>query len=152
MFGSVLNGKCLWCNVILFTAMLLTLRQDERRLCNCLPQCDDVNFAVDSEEQIEWQVKKRNCNLNERLRTKQQQLNTTCGFWFMLPRYCGTSVRTFGMYILSPSSKFELVLESGTLYNGRVKETCRVESRMGEKRTGFWEASRSYKWQIFHEI
>jgi hypothetical protein len=56
--------------------MLVTLRENEKRLCNCLPQCDDVNFVVDFAEQIEWQVKQRNCNLNESLRTKQQQLNT----------------------------------------------------------------------------
>jgi len=87
--------------------MLVTLRENEKRLCNCLPQCDDVKFAVDFTEQIEWQVKKRNCNLNESLRTKQQQLNTARGFWFMLSRYCGTSVRTFGLNILPPSSKFK---------------------------------------------
>jgi hypothetical protein len=39
--------------------MLVTLRKDEERLCNCLPQCDDVNYAVDFEEQITWQVETR---------------------------------------------------------------------------------------------
>jgi hypothetical protein len=34
--------------------MLVTLRKDEHRLCNCLPPCDDVNYAIDSEKQIEW--------------------------------------------------------------------------------------------------
>ena len=69
--------------LILLTALLVTLRENEKRLCNCLPQCDDVNFAVDFAEQIEWQVKKRNCYLSESLRTKQQQLNTARGFWSM---------------------------------------------------------------------
>ena len=89
------------------TAVLVTLREDEKRLCNCLPQCDDVNFAVDFAEQIEWQVKKRNFNLREILRTKQQQLSTALGFSFMLRRYCGTSVRIFWINILPPSSKIK---------------------------------------------
>ena len=132
--------------------MLVTLREGEKRLCNYLPPCDEICFEVEYMKQIERQVKKRNCNLNESLRTKQQQMNTARGFWFMLPRCCGTSVQTFGINVLPPSSKFELVLESGTLYNVRVKETCRVESRMGKKRTGVWQASISYKWQILHEM
>ena len=93
-----LNDKCLWFTLILLTAILVTLQEDGKRLCNCLPQCDDVKYTTDFEEQIEWQVQKKNRNLKESLRTKQQQLSTVRGFWFTLPRYCGTSVRMFLKY------------------------------------------------------
>jgi hypothetical protein len=49
--------------------MLVTLREGEKRLCNCLPPCDDVVFEAGYMKQIEWQVKKRNCKLNESLIT-----------------------------------------------------------------------------------
>jgi hypothetical protein len=45
-------------SLILLTDMLVTLREDKKRLCKCLPQCDDVKFAVDFAEHIKWQVKK----------------------------------------------------------------------------------------------
>jgi hypothetical protein len=49
-----LSDKFLLCTLILLTARLVTLRDDEKRLCNCLPQCDDVSYAVAYEEQIQW--------------------------------------------------------------------------------------------------
>ena len=52
----------------------------------------------------------------------------------LVPPYEHWGIRTYCLHLQSLS---ELVLESGTLYNGRVKETCRVESSMGKKRRGF---------------